>query len=278
MKTMKKAASATVALSAVLLFCAAPAVASQPEIIVLPETLCCCPEPQSAPECVLPESSSEKLARIEARIGELALDLNRLVWETYLDYAEQARIVPGIMTYPGLDYRAVCDTVPVIAAFDGRYREASDAYTKILKSDPKYDAVHRQYVALKNVDDKERKNANREQYNLMYDRLRRKNSGYAPALKAQQDALRARNIAVARFLLDYYRAEGRVMPTEPLFRSYSETMRTLRTRDTRIEAYENELSTLQRLRREVLEQVLREQYGVPKKPAGGAPAAPALRP
>lgn len=278
MKTMKKAIFATVALCTALLFRAASAAAGNPEIIALPETLCCCPEPQAAPECVLPENSSEKLARIEARIGELTLDLNRLVWETYLDYAEQTRIVPGIMTYPGLDYRAVCDTVPAIAAFDGRYREASDAYTKILKSDPKYDAVHREYVALKNVDDKERKNANREQYNLMYDRLSRKNSEYAPALKARQDALRMRNIAVARFLLSHYQAEGRVMPTEPLFRSYSETMRTLRTRDTRIEAYENELSTLRRLGREVLEQVLREQYGVPKKPAGGAPAAPALRP
>lgn len=62
------------------------------------------------------------------------------------------------------------------------------------------------------------------------------------------------------------------MPVEPLFKRYSETMRTLRIRDARIEAYENELSTLQRLRREVLEQVLREQYDVPKRDAVGASA------
>ena len=199
-------------------------------------------------------------------------ELNRLVWETYFDYAEQARIVPDIMTYPGLDYSALCDPVSAIAVLDAQYRKAADVYTKVLKSDPKYDAIHREYVALQNVDDKDRKNANREQYNLMYDRLRRKNSEYAPALKARQDALRARNIAVARFLLNHYQAEGRVMPVEPLFKRYSETMRTLQIRDARIEAYENELSTLQRLRREVLEQVLREQYDVPKRDAVGASA------
>mgnify|MGYP000757423989 FL=1 len=272
MKTMKRANSVTVTLSATLLFCAVSAVASQPEIIDLPETLCCCPEPPAAPECTMLDNFSEKLARIEARIGELTLELNRLVWETYFDYAEQACIVPDIMTYPGLDYSALCDTVSAIAVLDAQYRKAADVYTKVLKSDPKYDAIHREYVALQNVDDKDRKNANREQYNLMYDRLRRKNSEYAPALKARQDALRARNIAVARFLLNHYQAEGRVMPVEPLFKRYSETMRTLQIRDARIEAYENELSTLQRLRREVLEQVLREQYDVPKRDAVGASA------
>ena len=111
MKTMKRANSVTVTLSATLLFCAVSAVASQPEIIDLPETLCCCPEPPAAPECTMLDNFSEKLARIEARIGELTLELNRLVWETYFDYAEQARIVPDIMTYPGLDYSALCDTV-----------------------------------------------------------------------------------------------------------------------------------------------------------------------
>ena len=79
---MKRANSVTVTLSATLLFCAVSAVASQPEIIDLPETLCCCPEPPAAPECTMLDNFSEKLARIEARIGELTLELNRLVWET----------------------------------------------------------------------------------------------------------------------------------------------------------------------------------------------------
>ncbi|MFQ7387764.1 MAG: hypothetical protein ACLRM8_10000 [Alistipes sp.] len=73
-----------------------------------------------------------------------------------------------------MDYSALCDTVSAIAVLDAQYRKAADVYTKVLKSDPKYDAIHREYVALQNVDDKDRKNANREQYNLMYDRLRRK--------------------------------------------------------------------------------------------------------
>lgn len=51
----------------------------------------------------------------------------------------------------------------------------------------------------------------------MYDRLSWKNSEYAPALKARQDALRMRNIAVARFLLSHYQPR-RVMPTEPAVR------------------------------------------------------------
>lgn len=275
---MKKACLAAVALCAGLQFCAVSAAAGNPEITALQERVCVCAEPRANPEYAAPESSAEKLARLEARIGELTLDLNRLVWESYLDYAEQTRTLPYIMNYPGLDYRALCDSVPQIAACDREYREASEAYTKILKSDSKYDAIHREYVALKNVDDKQRKSANREQYNLMYDRLRRKNSGYAPALKARQDALCARNIAVARLLLDYYQRQGRVMPTEPLFRNHSQTMRTLRTREARIEACENELSALRRLRREVLEQVLRKRYDVPQRPAGGDPAVPGLNP
>ena len=266
-------------LCAALLLFSLPAAAGNPAISVAPP-VCICPEPPTVPgsrtECWellslesqdSADSPAEKLARIDARIRELSLELNRLVWETYLDYAAEVRVAPAVLNYPGLDYRALCDTVPEIAALDRQYREASDAYTEILKSDPKYDAVHREYVALKDVDDKARQNANREQYNLMYDRLRRKDRRYTPALEARQAAVRARNMAVTRFLLAHYQAQGRVMPTEPLFKNYSDTMRAVRSRVARIGEYESELSILLRLRREVFEQVLRERYDVPGKHA-----------
>ena len=36
--------------------------------------------------------------------------------------------------------------VSAIAVLDAQYRKAADVYTKVLKSDPKYDAIHREDV------------------------------------------------------------------------------------------------------------------------------------
>ena len=112
---------------------------------------------------------------LRRQIAQQSLELNYRIWECYLDYVREMRIAPAIMNYPGLDYRAVCDTVPEIRALGKRLRAASEAYVKILQSDPKYKAIHEEYIALKGVDDPQRRNANKEQYNLMYERLRKKN-------------------------------------------------------------------------------------------------------
>lgn len=74
-----------------------------------------------------------------------------------------------------------------------------------------------------------------------------------------------RNTALVRLLLDYYKACGRMMPTDPLFKSYSDTMRALRDRCPDIGRQEQELGVLRRLRGEVYEQLQRERFGVPKK-------------
>lgn len=57
---------------------------------------------------------TEVLVRLDERIECLALELNRITWECYFEYAEQGRITPDIMDYPGLNYRTLCDTVPSI--------------------------------------------------------------------------------------------------------------------------------------------------------------------
>lgn len=216
------------------------------------------------------ECAEEKLARLDEAIAQRSLELNHCIWACYLDYVGQMRLTPAVMKYPGLDYRAVCDTVPEIRALGKRLRAASDAYTKILQSDPKYKAVHGEYIALKGVDDTKRRNANKEQYNLMYERLRKKNKHYTPALERYREAERARNTALVRLLVDYYKACGRMMPTDPFFKSYSDTMRALRSRCPDIGLQEQELGVLRRLRGEVYEQMQREQFGVPKKETGPA--------
>lgn len=211
------------------------------------------------------ERAEEKLARLDESIAQRSLELNYCIWACYLDYVEHMRLTPAVMKYPGLDYRAVCDTVPEIRALGKRLRAASDAYTKILQSDPKYKAVHGEYIALKGVDDPKRRNVNKEQYNLMYERLRKKNKNYIPAYERYREAERVRNTALVRLLLDYYKACGRMMPTDPLFKSYSDTMRALRDRCPDIGRQEQELGVLRRLRGEVYEQLQRERFGVPKK-------------
>ena len=217
-----------------------------------------------------PECAGEKLVRFDEQIAQQSLELNYLIWECYLDYVREMRIAPAIMNYPGLDYRAVCDTVPEIRALGKRLRAASEAYAKILQGDPKYKAIHEEYIALKGVDDPQRRNANKEQYNLMYERLRKKNKNYEPLLRQYREAERERNTALVRLLLDYYKAERRMMPTGPLFKSYSDTMRALRDRCPDIGRQEQELGVLRRLRGEVYEQMQRERFGVPKKHTGPA--------
>lgn len=205
-----------------------------------------------------------KLARIDAEIAQRSLDLNYRTVECYIDYAERNRLTPPVMTYPGLRYNAVCDTVAAIRELDARYEAANKAYKDILKSDSKYAAIHREYIAINGLKDQQRKDANTEQYNLLYARLREKNKDYTPALDARNDAMWARNIALVRFLLDYYRAQGKSMPTEPLFKNWSNERRAMREACPEIGVSENELSILRRLRSEVYEQLRREELGIPK--------------
>lgn len=220
--------------------------------------------------CPVGASLEMKLAHLDREIGARALALNYLVWEKYLEYAERGGITPDVTDYPGMDYRAVRDTVPEIARSDAEYRLADSLYTAVLATYPDYRDIHREYVALKGVNDKERQNRNKERYNLMYRYLRDNDPDYLSAYARRQEALRVRNMAVVRFLLDYYRSQGREMPTAPLITTGSYlgsgtngpkvSMRYLRQEYPCIGRQEGELDVLRKLRPELFEMVQRQRY------------------
>lgn len=207
---------------------------------------------------------TDVLVRLDERIDCLVLELNRITWECYFEFAEQGRITPDIMDYPGLNYRTLCDTVPAIDSLGKCLKAASDAYTDVLRSDPEYKSIHKEYTALKGVKDSKRKDENKGRYNLMYERLRKNNAAYTPALERRREAERQRNMCILRYLVEYHRSAGRVMPTDPLFRPFSETMRALQSRCPDIARLNEELSVLRKLRNEVFERQQREAFGVPK--------------
>lgn len=182
---------------------------------------------------------------------------------------ERKRLTPDVLGYPGLDFRAVRDTVPAIARAEAAYRQADSLYTRVLETHPDYRDIHREYVALKGVSDREMQNRNKQRYNLMYSDLRANNPDYPPARDRRLEVLRVRNMALVRFLLEYYRAQGREMPTEPLiprsavFSGEKCSMELLRRECTAIGQQEEELRTLRKLRAELFELIGRQRYGVP---------------
>lgn len=211
------------------------------------------------------EELSGKLARIDAQIAQKTRELNYLTVACYIDYARQSRIIPTVMSYPGLDYRAVCDTVPEIKALGERFNAADEAYVKILKSDRQYEAIHAEYQALKGVSDQKRKDDNLALYNQLYGRLRKNNPAYVPALEARTTAMRERNIALVELLLDAYKGRDAVMPTQTLFKNYSDTRRALVASCPELSVLESELSMLRRLRNEVYEQLKRQELDLSAK-------------
>lgn len=225
------------------------------------------PFPESSPAGTL----AEKLARLDERIERLSRELNYLVWDCYLQYAERGRITPPVMNFPGMSFKTVCDTVPAIASLQRGYRVADSLYTLVLKTDPEYADIRSEYATVRNLptSDPERRE-NRKRYDLMYRRLRDTNPDYVPAWERREEAMRVRNTEVTRFLLDYYKEQGREMPTSPMLERYSKEMKALRGECPEIVTRESELDVLRRLRREVYELQLREEFGVPKGDAGTA--------
>lgn len=217
---------------------------------------------ESRPEAEKPASTELKarIVKLDEVIRRLDLRLNRLTWEAYLDYAEQARITPKVFSLPGLNYARLRDTVPAIDTLGKRLRAASDAYTAILRTDPQYEAIHQEYVAIRGVEDSEREAANKMQYNQLYARLRANNPDYEPALERKREAERQRNMAILRYMVDYYGARGWILPSGQLLARYSSAMQELNGRCPEIGLLQDELSQLRRLRRELNERLLREQF------------------
>lgn len=223
-------------------------------------------QPRSEAGNLTPAGLKVRIVKLDTMIRRLDLQINQLIWKTYLDYAEQTRTAPRVFSLPGLNYARLRDTVPAIDTLDKRWRAASDAYTAILRTDPQYESIHQEYVAIRGVKDPERESANKMQYNRMYARLRAGNSGYEPALDRKREAERQRNMAVLRYMIDYYGAQGWILQTDPLFSRYSSVRKELNGRCPEIVRLQDELSQLRSLRRQLYEQwLLHEEFGPGRK-------------
>ena len=233
----------TLLLAAATLLCAVPAVARKPK-----------------------ESDEQRLARLDREIAELSLRLNHKTWACYIDYAERTRRTIPINNFKQTDWKALLDTVPELKAAQERYKEASARVTELLKTDPEYEAIHKEYISLKGINDKAKNDANMQRYNLLYSRMRASCPDYPAAGDAKQKAYRERNAAVTRFLLDYYRQQRRVMPTQDVISGYRSEISAVRAECPEIVVMEDDLMILRKLRKELNEQMLRREFGV-KKPA-----------
>ena len=218
---------------------------------------------ESGPEAMKGSELKARIEKLDGEIQRVELQLNRLTWETYLDYAEQARITPKVFSLPGLNYARLRDTVPAIDTLGKRLRAASDAYTAVLRTDPQYEAIHQEYVAIRGAKDPERESANKMQYNQLYARLRANNPDYEPALERRKEAEWQRNMAILRYMVDYYGAKGWILPTEPLISRYSSESKELNGRCPEIGRLSDELSMLRALRRELCKRQLREKFVIP---------------
>ncbi len=233
-----------------LLFLAAPAAAKRPAAPVQ--------QPAAAEE-----SLDSKIARIQNRIGELTREQNYLTWDCYLRYVEEQGLTPDITKLCNEDNLSRLDTIPAIAALHQAMRTAGDAYTEVLRTDPEYEAVHREYVAIKRLNDKERDNLNKEQYNLMYDRLRKSNPDYTPALQRMRETKRQYYTAVLRVLVDYHKTHGYSLPTTMLFGKFSATMTMLRGCCPKIDMLDEELKATNTLLRQLLARRVSAEFDTP---------------
>lgn len=227
---------------------------------------CALPAAAKKPETVLPDrGTKQRLERVEAEIDARRLALNRLLWSCYLTYAERARLTPPVMDFAGMNYAAIRDSVPQIARLHRAYLEADSVYAAVLRTDPEYASIHEEYVRVRDLDKNHAlRRPNHERYQQMYARLRRDNPDYLPALQARNEAIRVRNMALVRVLMDYYRSQGRPMPTD-MIRSQK---RHLREEWPEIGWQESELYIMEELRRQLFEQQQRDRLDIPGKAQG----------
>lgn len=211
------------------------------------------------------QSDEQRLVRLDREIAGLSLRLNHGTWECYIDYACRMRQAIPVDKFKGADWQALLDTVPELKALQQQYREASARVTELLKTDPEYESIHREYISLKGVKDKAKNDANIQRYNLLYSRMRASNPDYPAANDAKRKAYRERNAALTRYLLDYYREQGREMPMTGVIGNYSSEMLLVRDECPELKAMNEKLVILRKLRKELQEQMLRSEFGVRKR-------------
>ncbi len=165
--------------------------------------------------------TAKELRRLEASVAELdskialaELELNRITWEKFLERAESSGKVINIDKIGGFDPNALCDTVPELKELDLRHKAADSAYVAILRSDPEYKGIRKRWVEARG--DEAKRSQIREEYNALYDRLKNSNPEYTPLNDRRIEAKAALEIAIARYLSDYYRQRGEIMPTSPV--------------------------------------------------------------
>lgn len=213
--------------------------------------------------------------RVDREIERRRAELSYFIWKRYIEYADRARLTIDVFEFPGVSSRALCDTVPEIAALHRDFLAADSAYTEVLRTDPAYEKLHAEYVRVRDLKpDDARRRSNREGYQEMYARLRSGNPDYQPAYEAFTEAKRVRNRAIARRIGEYFEAAGRPLPYQAQLPGFSKPMQALREEWPEIERMEQQISVLRKLRIELYERQQREVLEVPRE--GGAESESAV--
>ena len=162
---------------------------------------------ESGPEAMKGSVLKARIEKLDGEIQRVELQLNRLTWETYLDYAEQARITPKVFSLPGLNYARLRDTVPAIDTLRQRLRAAS---MPIRPSCVPIRSTKRSIRSMWRSAGRRIRSVSRpiKCSIIAYARLRANNPDYEPALERRKEAERQRNMAILRYMVDYYGAKG----------------------------------------------------------------------
>lgn len=217
----------------------------------------------AAPARTPKKKTVEKLVRITRDIDALKLERNRLLWHCYLADARRTGRVYDVSEWKAVDVRRLCDTVPELRALSDARREAYARWQETLRTDSMYQEIHDEYQVLKRGSDRAALNANARRYDRMYARLARSNPDYVSVRREKNKALREYNFAVLEHLTAFYAAAGRELPTDEVM-GFA-TVRRLRAECPQLGELETRQTLLEKLRRELEEQILREQYGIERR-------------
>lgn len=207
------------------------------------------------------EDMERRLAMLDAEQEQLSMAINRKEWECYAILAEREGRVARLTNCPGVNLKAIRDSVPEIGALYERYDACYKAWQKILRTAPEYAELHEEYRYVKNLPkDAPRAVENKAGYDRMYDSLRIHNPAYRPAVEARDKALFDRDMAVLRHVLEWYRQQGRMMPTQSVIPMAQ--MNAIRHEWPEIRRMEDELRALRSVRSDLFRQIRNMRYGV----------------
>lgn len=207
------------------------------------------------------EDMERRLAMLDAEQERLAMEINRKEWECYAILAEREGRVARLTNCPGVNLKAIRDSVPQIGALYERYDACYKAWQEILRTAPEYAELHEEYRYVKNLPkDAPRAVENKAGYNRMYDSLRIHNPAYRPAAEARDKALFDRDMAVLRHVMEWYRQQGRMMPTQSVIPMAQ--MNAIRYEWPEVRRMEDELRTLRSVRSDLFRQIRNVRYGV----------------